>query len=53
MTVAVGAAWDTVTVTLPVAEVVAVSATVTVWLPAVRRTTPLKVCVPASPAVKV
>ena len=41
----------TATVAEPVIEAVAVSVAVTVWLPAVFRVTPLKVCTP-SPAVE-
>ena len=37
----------------PVIEAVSVSVAVTVWLPAVFRVTPVKVCTPLSAAVKV
>ena len=47
------AAGLTATVALPVIEEVTVSVAVTVWLPAVFRVRPVKVCTPASAAVKV
>ena len=43
----------TATVAEPVIEAVFLSVAVTVWLPAVFRVTPVKVCTPASAAVKV
>ena len=47
------AAGLTATVAEPVIEEVTVSVAVTVWLPAVFRVRPVKVCTPVSAAVKV